>query len=108
MYYFVKENSSDYLHELNYDDFLLVKEECCADERNFLNLLLFQRKKTAYLKQVFQKEPFSCSGTLSTCLTNLRHLFYISYTLFSFQFASYVNSKRCRNFYLLQEILFYC
>ena len=25
---------SEYLHEFNYDDFLLVKEECCADEGN--------------------------------------------------------------------------
>ena len=24
----------EYLHEFNYDDFRLVKEECCADERN--------------------------------------------------------------------------
>ena len=25
---------SEYLHEFNYDDFRLVKEECCADEGN--------------------------------------------------------------------------
>ena len=25
---------SEYLHEFNYDDFLLVKEKCCADEGN--------------------------------------------------------------------------
>ena len=30
----IKENSSEYLHEFNYDDFGLVNEECCADERN--------------------------------------------------------------------------
>ena len=30
----IKEKSSEYLHEFNYDDFGLVKEECCADERN--------------------------------------------------------------------------
>ena len=25
---------NEYLHEFNYDDFRLVKEECCADEVN--------------------------------------------------------------------------
>ena len=37
------------INEFNYDDFRLVKKECCADERNtcsvcsndFLNLLVF-------------------------------------------------------------------
>ena len=32
--YFVKENSSEYLRKINYDDFRLVKEERCADEKN--------------------------------------------------------------------------
>ena len=49
IHYFVKENSSESLHKSNYDDFCLVKEDCCTDERNtiglvimnFLNLLLF-------------------------------------------------------------------
>ena len=34
IHYFIKENFSEYLHEFNYDNFRLVKEECCADERN--------------------------------------------------------------------------
>ena len=34
IHYFVKENSSEYLHEFSYDYFSLVKEECCADEKN--------------------------------------------------------------------------
>ena len=34
IYYFIKENTSEYLHESNYDDFRQVREECCADERN--------------------------------------------------------------------------
>ena len=49
IHYFIKENSSVYLHEFNFDDLRFVKEECCPDERvligfvlmNFLNLLLF-------------------------------------------------------------------
>ena len=34
IHYFIEENSSEYLDEFNYDDFRLVKEKCCADERN--------------------------------------------------------------------------
>ena len=49
IHYFVKENSSEYLHKSSYDDFCLVNEDCCTDERNtiglvlmnFLNLFLF-------------------------------------------------------------------
>ena len=34
IHYFIKESSIEYLHEFNYGDKRLVKEERCADERN--------------------------------------------------------------------------
>ena len=32
--YFVEESSSEYLFEFNHDDWRLLKEKCCTDERN--------------------------------------------------------------------------
>ena len=34
LHYFIKENSNEYLHEFNYEDFRLVKKGFCVDERN--------------------------------------------------------------------------
>ena len=48
----VKKNSSEYLHEFNYDDFGLVKKECCADDRNTYCVcfnVFFERASILYI-----------------------------------------------------------
>ena len=81
----------EYLHEFNYDDFRLVKEE-----RNtflvlfswfvlvkFLNLLLFERRKMAYFKQILQKKPYTCCRNfINLSYKTETYFLYIIYILF--------------------------
>ena len=55
---------------------------------NFWKLVLFERRKTAYLKQIVHKKPYSCCRNFYQLISQVRDIFFTS---FYFHFVSYVN-----------------
>ena len=95
---------NEYLHEFNYDDFRLVKEECCADEGNaywvcsneFFKLASILTEENSLFEAYSPEEALLLFQELYQLILQIWDIFFTS---FSFQFASYVN-------FIFTEILF--
>ena len=87
---------SEYLHEFNYDDFRLVKEECCADDRNtywvcsnrFFELAFILTKENSLFEACSPEEGLLLLQELYQLILQIWDIFFTS---FSFQSVSYVN-----------------
>ena len=87
---------SEYLHEFNYDDFRLVKEECCADDGNtywvcsnrFFELAFILTKENSLFEACSPEEGLLLLQELYQLILQIWDIFFTS---FSFQFVSYVN-----------------
>ena len=87
---------SEYLHEFNYDDFHLVKEECCADEGNtywvcssaFFELASILMEENNLFEAYSSEEALLLLQELYQLVLQIWDIFFTS---FSFQFVSYVN-----------------
>ena len=87
---------SEYLHEFNYDDFHLVKEECCADEGNtywvcssaFFELASILMEENNLFEAYSSEEALLLLQELFQLVLQICDIFFTS---FSFQFVSYVN-----------------
>ena len=97
---------SEYLHEFNYDDFLLVKEECCAVREYFLGLLQLIFWTCFYFNggkpPTWSTSPEEALHSLQELYQFILQIWDIFLTSFSFQFVSCVNFLFFRNFYMLQ------
>ena len=86
---------SEYLHEFNYDDFRLVKEECCADEGNtywvFSNEFFEPASILTEENGLFEAySPEEALILLQELYQLILQIWDIFFTSFSFQFVSYV------------------
>ena len=87
---------SEYLHEFNYDDFRLVKEECCADEGNTywvcsdkcFELGSILTGENGLFEAYSPEERYSCCKNIINLSYKSETYFFTS---FFFQFVAYVN-----------------
>ena len=87
---------SEYLHEFNYDDFRLVQEQCCANERNtywvcssdFFELASILTEENSLFEAYSPEEALLLFQELYQLILQIWDIFFTS---FSFQFVSYVN-----------------
>ena len=87
---------NEHLHEFNYDDFRLVKEQCCADEGNtywvcsseFFELASILTEENSLFEAYSPEEALFLLQELYQLILQIWDIFFTS---FSFQFVSYVN-----------------
>ena len=101
-----------FIYKIHLFPFSLSQKKLYSCCRNFINLFCKSETYFLYIKYIFSlsvclRRSFTLvAETLSTYFANLRHIFYMSYTSFPFQFVSYVNFILYRNFVCYNEFYF--